>query len=1465
MILLHHWKFFSKSGSDLNLEKIPKIFVSIKNTLGKNAFLLPITDNSGNLVHIEIIEPGIGFKEGGQTNLDIIDINGTIYNIPYSAITFDNVTGGFVSIDVTGAPTGSFTYPSFTYEGNVFFDRISSGLIENQHLFILEEVFNTTDDKKDYTFPRGSNTDNIVLKWTDEDTIQQDKDALFMFDVDHTSANIPLIKRIDSTTFSLSEDTDDTINNNYIRALESEHIDTNTIQVNLGLSYPSEGIFERKLELWDNSLSTPALLAEIYLRGEVIPEDERFVTILTNLGQEINKEEEFIFRDSDINEDLPNYDLLNRKRKEFILEYSNIVPYIGSYKAIFNILNWLGYNDLRLKEYWLNVDENAPNFGKYKPLEIPFDVKRRNKSLLSNEILPSNVYKKTHLFALYYDINHESGELDEFGIPKTDDAFMFTNEEVLIKLHSLKAYLKKKFLPLNAKIIDIVGEGIYFERYSVNSWSDGTTIFDITNEIDVKFEAYPQKTVLTDLRKFENYDYFKPAILKTYYNSDRKLGISIVDPGYGYVGDVELALFGGVVDDTNITPVYTVNIVNGSIDSITQDIPSSTYSLLPLASIEPNSTNPDKDSTLVIDIRNRILGSFDGSDTINLADSMSTPVGAPITLKTSTFGDNTGIYYELEWKVYGPKGYVHSKRGPIKDLEEYSIFAPYIGDYTVELVLYDTNNSRINQVKQNCFNVSAPQITFTAFGQYTQGLTTWNELNIPWDIANFSWLDPTINLTKWDDLDLSWDALDMATYINQDINIFPAKVPYEVLRLSEADRFFGNITNIDYNSKELTILGASDRPKLSVNDFIYLRRNDNTYRVQVTDINDDYDKFTVSNLPSGITNKWEVLREIGQTVLLKGDVIKNEYNLSGLKVGDWITVRGRQQVPQIKGIEIVNKIVDSSNIIGIELPTDYSSTFRIGEKCKIYKKRTFLMYSDSDISNYSDKFYIDGNKILIYNPSFDIISELIPGYHIITIKDANYSQRFLVNNINITNDTTDYNLTVTPLDGDISLVTDGSSTLEYEYWDFTAVINGVNSTQVTLNFNDWPENINFNNVNNDWYFDYGIMSGDWSMEVIKIGIESGNTLVTVDDINSELWRSSSSFVVDWRPFDEDYAENRFGTNILNWKNFDEITWDEMKSFVWDMLEYNGYSYTGFKITKVNLGGKIQWNEEPSFEFTTIIPSITDDLDKLTQAVDELNKTDNSGLSRFHYSLVTENSVTYISAVAKDPGGKNLGQIKFENVEGEYIEPTLSHTYPLNNTTNPLWLNGTYGPANKPALWSTPLRTYLELGIEPATGYPGNPGWYPAKNLRKIYSTSLEEDPIKWLVIDDDASTYTYRKALADARRLPYLHSLTGALNWYETFVSPRNIEVPSYTVVFFNADGCKVPGKKEYLWRIYKHNTEEILIECIKPYLIWLFSEEGEYDIELQITDVNYNTTNRIRKGFVKVYSPNNTEIKYIM
>lgn len=1790
MIFLNRWKFFSNRGNDLNLIKIENIVVEISDSTGKNAKFLALTDSSNNLTYIEIVSSGLGYTSPTITITDL-DTNETHEILP-GDITLDPTTFGVASV-VLGTPTiGAWSYPSFYYEGEMFLpEKVSVNLIDNEHIFVIEEI-KDTDPTKDlgYVYPRTDSAAGAIRwQWEDAEIDKGDDEAFFLFDVDTTSSLTPFINKVDNSDFSIDNGTGDAITPGPKYWRNIPDVNDSSIQVNIGFSYKEEGVFRKILELYDyTNTSTPALLARIAISGEVVPEDERFTTILDNLGQQINAEEEFIFRESDINEALPDYKLLNEKRKEFILEHANIISYIGSYKGLFNVINWLGYNDLRIKEYYLNVAEGTPNFGKKKPFEIPFDLAQRGADYKSIDLLPSNKYKKTSLFGLFYDINKESGEIDQFGIPEVEDSFMFTIEEVLIKLFALKNYLKNKFLPFNARIIDIIGEGVYFERYRNNTWTDGTRVFDVDLTREAKIECEPKDAQVIDLRILEDYNFFQAATVKSVVDVSTKqiVGVVVTDPGFGYVGPITVELIGGT-PTTPATATATID-AQGSV-SITGFTGGAGYTSAPMVKITPEPTNPNPVTNL-IDIYNRPIGFFDAINDTNLfPDEPGISVGAPVTLKTSTFditwddiqypwdsfyydfrpataeaiingigevtgfniidpgsgytsvptinllggspttpasiqatvangeiisllpvapnfgglGYNTiptvdfiggipvsvlntwdtigiGDFYEMEWIVNGPRSFQYRKRGRVDELRELVVILPFVGDYDVEIILYDTDNNWTNLIEKKCINVSLPNVEFTTFGRFGQCYTNWDDLDMTWDEANYMWIHPIKHDVKWDDLDLTWDDLDMASYTNQRADLFPVILEKPISRLTETDRFLGNLSDVNLITNTIQVNDPVTQPRAESGDFLYFRQDDTTFRTQI--INSSYtyslnsapvtvpgtysiqkdfstgslanvtpgswgantpvekpiivftppisgttaegsvtldativdaplgtnasgntgyinaynpitnalvpggpisispsflpagvdlykvvfsepedpsgvtaegyiaivlpqgefggwynsdgslaltgpevlgsgysfppSSFTITDnvgnvvnnllaeddilfnitiqggiseivltnigsgyvtpptgtiypdggggiinpilssasdvgtfimdaIPSSVNNSWDILREIGRTVKTPGNCIyEPTLNPSGIKKGDWLKLRGEDNIPKIKRIPITTDIFDSFSILsGINLPSDRTD-FIVGEKCSIYRVRNI----NFGVGSNPGDFVVDSvnNQIVIVDPlnavpAFDPSIEIEPGYHEILLKNWNpvslifdYIQRVSVIHVNKVGN--DFVLDVEPLDGDLSLFVNNTlSEIEYQFFEFPAVIDETilvgSDTDIILNLNDWPAHDTFNPSVDTWYIDYGVVSGDWSLLVTDIGLEGTDTLIQLDDPNSELWRSSTSYLLGWRQFDEDYAERRYGTDTQTWENLDEVTWDDLCHLTWDMLDYQGHSYCGFRIDKVGPSGRIQWNEESVFEFQGITGAMTT-VQKLNQAVLELNATDNTGLSRFGYTAMPDSTnPTYIMATSYTAGGDALGYLRFTNgCEGEYSsDPTLSHTFPLNNTDNPVWLSGFYGPNNKPANWDSTIRAYNEWGVDPAS----NTGWYPSQNLPMVYKSTQE----------------TWR-----SDRIPYLRAVGGPFTWSETYVSSRNSKVPIYTTMFFTPSNCSIAGKSKYLWKVYNSVTNDVIMESIKPYLIWTFTEIGEFSVELTITDSNDNVKDVLRKGFIETY-----------
>jgi hypothetical protein len=192
----------------------------------------------------------------------------------------------------------------------------------------------------------------------------------------------------------------------------------------------------------------PERMAFIRLFGETESEDERFEANLKLLGVSITEEDEYIFKQSDLTEDGIDYRLLNRKRKEMLNIFPDIYNYIGSYRGILNSIDFFGYNDVELVEYYRNIDKDSPYFDKLKRVIIPDLNDREVEGWTYSEVIPNPVeYIKTNLFNLTYKITDEEG----------NNVLLYTLKDVQVKLNGLKKWLRRNVVPVDSNIKDITG------------------------------------------------------------------------------------------------------------------------------------------------------------------------------------------------------------------------------------------------------------------------------------------------------------------------------------------------------------------------------------------------------------------------------------------------------------------------------------------------------------------------------------------------------------------------------------------------------------------------------------------------------------------------------------------------------------------------------------------------------------------------------------------------------------------------------------------------------------------------------------------------------------------------------------------------------------------------------------------------------------------------------------------------
>ena len=211
--------------------------------------------------------------------------------------------------------------------------------------------------------------------------------------------------------------------------------------------------------------------------GQTEEEDIRFKIELGNVGKLISPEEIFIFKEYDINEGGIDWLYLNKKRKEMLMVKNVIYPYIGAYKSLINAINYFGYNDLQLNEYYLEVSDNPIRNGSRFKVEIPdiFDntVEGWNEKDFIKRFYPNVNYKQTNEFNLTYFITDKEGNY----------ILNYSLDEIIIKLQGLKYWLKRNIVPITHKILDITGSSWFNHASEIHHTQYDMQIINIKEEM----------------------------------------------------------------------------------------------------------------------------------------------------------------------------------------------------------------------------------------------------------------------------------------------------------------------------------------------------------------------------------------------------------------------------------------------------------------------------------------------------------------------------------------------------------------------------------------------------------------------------------------------------------------------------------------------------------------------------------------------------------------------------------------------------------------------------------------------------------------------------------------------------------------------------------------------------------------------------------------------------------------------
>lgn len=547
------------------------------------------------------------------------------------------------------------------YEGTIFFEGTSNYLFDCENIFLLEKHISG-----DYKFPYFLPGQKMYFEW--EDT--NNSDVFFLYDVDKDiELDQQFINKVDKKSFIYEE----------LNPGGSGQLDISApLQINIAFNPIDEIKYERVLNGYFNDGTNNLLAIKIKFYGEGIEEDERFRVWSENFGIKFLKTDANVLKDYDIKEALPNLEDLNQIRKELLVSKEEIYPYVGTYKGLKNIIDILGYKDLmKVKEYWKNANPSSPYFDKMSLIDISdylddgiidtLDLVDKNKGLKTGR-----QFKKTEFLALAYQFTRETGEFDDDGIPEVEETTEFTVDEVFYKMNILEDKLKNEFLPINVKIKDLIGEFIYFQKYTISYWQDNTPVteYNINNRMSVS--AYPGQNVDLTLRNI--YPLYKK------------------------------------VDQTGID----FGVANINLDAPDPFQNNQKYNRSEIIKLKANFVE------YYDQIRNQRMPNLDKRLSWEFGDDPQRIIGAPVvftmdmdmldiwklrgvqiqdlgpiatglspywTPENIVYGNN----YEVTWRITkgGPNPYNFEQRGKVLDLYELAHVLPYAGTYRVSIEVAD--------------------------------------------------------------------------------------------------------------------------------------------------------------------------------------------------------------------------------------------------------------------------------------------------------------------------------------------------------------------------------------------------------------------------------------------------------------------------------------------------------------------------------------------------------------------------------------------------------------------------------------------------------------------------------------------------------------------------------------------------------------------------------------------------------
>lgn len=214
---------------------------------------------------------------------------------------------------------------------------------------------------------------------------------------------------------------------------------------------------------------------EMNIAGDFYGEDETALINLQNKGIEIPKQIQRAFYESDVHDVSQDNILLNRKYKELLIEYWNIIANKGSYSSLINSKNFFEYGDLlRIEEYYKSIDNDGLRrlFARNLELELFDDIYTTvdisSKTTYIGLFCAINEMLKENGVIQYNDDYSNNVTLDKSfplnePIPELVNASLkHTVDDMALKMVLVGNYFSTFFMPLHLDLIHSTIESVVY-------------------------------------------------------------------------------------------------------------------------------------------------------------------------------------------------------------------------------------------------------------------------------------------------------------------------------------------------------------------------------------------------------------------------------------------------------------------------------------------------------------------------------------------------------------------------------------------------------------------------------------------------------------------------------------------------------------------------------------------------------------------------------------------------------------------------------------------------------------------------------------------------------------------------------------------------------------------------------------------------------------------------------------------